>query len=91
MFEGSTYESAATMIGNGETLVLYSDGITEAEDPEGRPFEESGLEGVVTTYTAFTAAEIGTEVFKAVERHADDSRFADDLTILILKRGWPLA
>lgn len=91
MFEGSMYESEATMVGNGETLVLYSDGITEAEDPEGRPFEESGLEGVITTYTAFTAAEIGTEVFKAVERHANDSRFADDLTILILKRRWPAA
>ena len=31
----------------GDTLVLYSDGITEAEDPAGRPFEEAGLEQVV--------------------------------------------
>ena len=89
MFGGSTYQSSVTMIGNGETLVLYSDGITEAEDVEGRPFEETGLESVITTYAAFTAAEIGTEVFKAVERHANDSRFSDDLTILILKRVWP--
>ena len=29
-------------------------------------------------------------MFKAVERHAQDSRFADDLTILILKRHVPL-
>lgn len=86
MFEGSTYESSTTTVGNGETLVLYSDGITEAEDPDGRPFEESGLEGVITTYSAFTAAEMAAEVFKAVERYANDSRFADDLTILILKR-----
>ena len=43
----------------------------------------------MTTYAAFTAAEIGAEVFKAVERHAEDSRFSDDLTILILKRLWP--
>ncbi len=91
MFEGSTYEAAGTMIGNGETLVMYSDGITEAENPEGLPFEESGLEAVVTTYTAFTAAEIGAEAFKAVERHAQDSRFADDLTILVLKRLMPAA
>jgi hypothetical protein len=86
MFEGSTYASAATMLGAGDALVLFSDGITEAEDPAGRPLEEAGLEQVITTYSAFTAAEIGTEVLRAVERHADDSRFADDLTILILKR-----
>jgi len=86
MFEGSTYASAGTMLGAGDALVLFSDGITEAEDPAGRPLEEAGLEQVITTYSAFTAAEIGTEVLRAVERHADDSRFADDLTILILKR-----
>jgi sigma-B regulation protein RsbU (phosphoserine phosphatase) len=70
----------------GDTLVLYSDGITEAEDPQGRPFEETGLEGVMSTYAAFPAAEMGTETLKAVERHAHDFRFSDDLTILILKR-----
>lgn len=86
MFEGSNYGAAETALSDGDMLVLYSDGITEAEDPEGRPFEESGLERVIATYSAFSAAEIGTETLKAVERHAHDSRFTDDLTILVLKR-----
>lgn len=91
MFEGSTYSAAATVLGGGDALVLYSDGITEAEDPAGQPFEDAGLEQLVTTYAAFSAAEIGTEVLRAVERHANDSRFADDLTILILKRHQAMA
>ena len=86
MFEGSTYTAAGTRLDPGDSLVLYSDGITEAENPEGQPLEDAGLEQIVTTYAAFTAAEIGSEVLRAVERHANDSRFADDLTILILKR-----
>ncbi len=90
MFEGSTYSAAETRLEAGETLVLYSDGITEAEDPQGQPFEETGLESVIATYSAFSAAEIGTETLKAVERHAHDSRFADDLTVLVLKRHVPL-
>src|SRR5688500_14265709 len=36
MFEGSTYTSAGTLLGAGDALVLFSDGITEAEDPSGR-------------------------------------------------------
>jgi len=87
MFDGSTYTAAQTILSAGDTLVLYSDGITEAEDPDGQPFEESGLERVVSTYAAFSAAEMGTELLKAIERHAHDSRFGDDLTILILKKG----
>jgi phosphoserine phosphatase RsbU/P len=86
MFEGSTYRAVDTILSPGDTLVLYSDGITEAEDPNGQPFEETGLAEVVTTYGAFTAAEMGTELLKAIERHARDSRFGDDLTVLILKR-----
>ena len=41
------YGAMETTIEPGEMLVFYSDGITEAEDPEGQPFEESGLELVI--------------------------------------------
>jgi sigma-B regulation protein RsbU (phosphoserine phosphatase) len=86
MFEGSTFSAAHTALAPGDMLVLYSDGITEAEDPDGRPFEEPGLEAVISTYKAFSAADIATETVRAVERHARSSRFADDLTIVVLKR-----
>jgi len=86
MFERSTYDAVEIFLDPGDLLVLYSDGITEAEDPNGQPLEEAGLEQVVSTYSAFSAAEIGTAVLKAVETHAKASRFGDDLTILILKR-----
>jgi phosphoserine phosphatase RsbU/P len=86
MFEGSTFDAAEIRLMPGDTLVLYSDGITEAEDDQGRPFEEAGLERVIATYAAFGAAEIAAETVRAVERHAHSSRFADDLTIVILRR-----
>jgi phosphoserine phosphatase RsbU/P len=87
MFEGSTYEAVDTRVEAGELLVLYSDGITEAEDPAGNPFEETGLEGVLERELTAGPADIGTSVLKAVETHAKDSRFNDDLTILVLKRA----
>ena len=87
MFEGSSYNSEDTSIMTGDALILYSDGITEAEAPDGRPFEEAGLEEVVNSYAAMSAAEIGAAVLKRVEQHARAPRFGDDLTILILKRG----
>ena len=87
MFEHSKFSSIETVLAPGETLVMYSDGITEAEDPAGRPFEESGLEAVVERHAAEGPAEIGLQVLKAVEGHAKASRFIDDLTILLVKRG----
>jgi serine phosphatase RsbU (regulator of sigma subunit) len=86
MFDKSVFGSVDTVLQPDETLILYSDGITEAEDPGGQPFEETGLELVVERFAAHGPAEMGTHVLKAVEAHARQSRFVDDLTILILKR-----
>jgi sigma-B regulation protein RsbU (phosphoserine phosphatase) len=87
MFEGSTFGAVETRLDPGESLVLYSDGITEAEDPAGQPFEESGLELVLERHATAQPAEIGTRILAAVAEHARDSRFTDDLTILVLKRA----
>ena len=68
----------------GDILVLYSDGMTEAENPAGQPFEESGLDRVVAAHGLETPAELAPTILRAVEAHARDSRFTDDLTVLIL-------
>jgi serine phosphatase RsbU (regulator of sigma subunit) len=86
MFEKSMFGAMETHIGPGEMLVLYSDGITEAEDPEGQPFEETGLQSVIHRYATEPPFDLGARVLKAVEGHAKNSRFVDDLTILILRR-----
>jgi serine phosphatase RsbU (regulator of sigma subunit) len=87
MFEASTYEAVETRVGPGDMLLMYSDGITEAENPAGQPFEESGLERFVAARGNETPAALAPAILRAVEAHARDSRFTDDLTVLILKRS----
>ena len=67
MFEGSTYSSVGTRIEPGEMLVLYSDGITEAEDPAGQPFEESGLERFIAGRGGDSPAVLAPAILHAVE------------------------
>jgi serine phosphatase RsbU (regulator of sigma subunit) len=90
LFEGSTYEQGHIQIETGDALVMYSDGITEAESPDGTPFDEAGLERTLALHAgAFgssAAAELGLAVFSAVERHRRDQRLSDDLTVLVLSR-----
>src|SRR5688500_1081354 len=90
MFAGSTYESGEVQMHPGDALLLYTDGITEAESPDGQPFDEDGLERTLALYAGAyqksAAAELGRAVFDAVERHRRDQRLADDLTVLVLSR-----
>ena len=90
MFEGSTYETGVIHLDRGDALVMYSDGITEAEDPAGVAFDEAGLERTLALYPGTfrdaSAASIGKAIFDAVGRHRRDSRLADDLSVLVLSR-----
>lgn len=87
MFDRSTYATQAARIERGDVFVLYSDGITEAENTSGRPFDESGLETIIGNEAARDPEAIGRAVLAAVEAHAGDARLADDLTALVLKRS----
>jgi len=90
MFEAATFESGRVRLDPGDALVMYSDGITEAEDPAGEPFDESGLERTLALYPGTfrhaSAASVGQAIFDAVERHRRDSRLGDDLSVLVLSR-----
>jgi phosphoserine phosphatase RsbU/P len=90
MFEGSTYQSGEVHLNPGDALLMYSDGLTEAESPDGQPFDEAGLERTLAlfagAYQKTAAAELGKAVFDAVERHRRDQRLQDDLTVLVLSR-----
>lgn len=86
MFDQSGYTAVETRIDPGDMLVLYSDGITEAENPDGQPLEEPGLQTIIETYPDEGPAALGAHIITGVERYAQASRFADDLTILILRR-----
>jgi hypothetical protein len=87
MFEESTYTAESVTLEPGDLLVLYSDGITEAENPDGEPLEDAGLERTLSNVATEDLAVAGQSIFAAVERHAQDTRFSDDLTVLLLKRS----
>lgn len=87
MFDHSRYETTEATLAPGDLLVLYSDGITEAENAQGQPFEEAGLEGVVRAYAGEPPEALAASTFRVVEQHTKDGRVTDDLTILILRRA----
>src|SRR3954451_22019204 len=70
MFESSTYEAIETRVGGGDILVMYSDGVTEAENPAGEPFEETGLERLIAEHGGDTPALLAPAILRAVEAHA---------------------
>jgi len=86
MFEHSTYTTGHVVIQQEDLFAVYSDGITEAESQTGVPFDEIGLETALRASQHERLSDVGAAVVRAVERHTDSHKFADDLTILLLRR-----
>ena len=86
MFPHATYETRRLVVEPGDVFVLFSDGITEAENAAGVAFDEAGLQQAIATNESMDPEALGRALLRAVERHAGDVRLADDLTALVLRR-----
>ncbi len=78
-------------IGPGDTLVFYTDGVTEAFNAQERLFGERGLLDHLSTSTARGSSETVAGVLGAVRKHAGDFPQSDDITILSVCCGRPPA
>ena len=87
MFDASRFETGRVLLQADDLLAVYSDGITEADNPRGQPFDEQGLETVLAAERRNNVAATCAAVVRAVEQHTADTRLADDLTLLLLRRS----
>ena len=75
---------------DGATLVIYSDGITEALDEAGEEFGDDRVRDEVMRHRSQPAADICRAVVDAARRHAAGHAAVDDMTVLTLTK-LPLA
>ncbi|MEP7289312.1 MAG: PP2C family protein-serine/threonine phosphatase [Chloroflexota bacterium] len=73
-------------IEEGETLVLYTDGITEAINAEGGFFGEDALRQAIRSHLHLPAEAICGEILRTVTEFEAGAPRADDITLLILQR-----
>jgi serine phosphatase RsbU (regulator of sigma subunit) len=86
LFPDSTYEERALHLAAGELLVLYSDGITEAEDGDEREFGIDRLIEVCSAAREAPFAQLIDRLHGALGQFVGNVPFADDRTLVLLRR-----
>jgi sigma-B regulation protein RsbU (phosphoserine phosphatase) len=81
----ATYVSSSMKLESGDTLVLFSDGITEAEDLEENLFGVPRLRAVLTGQQSTPLDQLQAAALEAVERFAGGASQSDDRTLLIVR------
>ncbi len=86
LFCGGKYATRRLSLSAGDSLVLYSDGITEAPDPAGEEYSEERLIRSLRDRLAHGLDVVADGVLPDVARFRQTRPPADDMTLLVVRR-----
>jgi CHASE2 domain-containing sensor protein/serine phosphatase RsbU (regulator of sigma subunit) len=90
VLEGHRYAAAAHGLVPGDTLCLFTDGVTEAMSPSGELYGRERLRAVLeSTLNAPTVDAVGHAVLEDVAGFVGGAEPADDLTLVVLRWKGP--
>ena len=84
---GMDYDERTISISAGDTVVFYTDGVTEAVNEDGEEFGMERLQQVFTGQSVRDAEASTLAVFDAVNQFAGNAAQFDDITCLIFRRS----
>lgn len=87
MFPRATYHVQETKLAPGDSIVLFTDGITEAQNIGGDEFESRSVRNVLTKAHGLSAGEVSALIETSVEEHCHGIAMTDDVTMLVIARN----
>ncbi len=83
--EGIPYKRNKMTLQPGDTLVMYTDGVTEAENVEKELYGEPRLEAELATLKGASSRQIVETINQSVKEYAGEAPQSDDVTQLVIK------
>jgi sigma-B regulation protein RsbU (phosphoserine phosphatase) len=89
LMESAAYSTEQTCLGPGDSLLVCTDGLTEATDSGDREYGVLRLLDVARMHAQETPDELATALERDLDAFVGDRPYADDRTLLVLKRLLP--
>lgn len=84
-FEWAEYEEASVALHDGDLLLVFSDGISEAEDENAQEYGEERLAQFTVEHRALAADEFRRAIFNEIDAWTGERERGDDQTLVIIK------
>ena len=85
MIEGAPFQTVQEQLEPGDKVVIYSDGLTEAENPEGAFFDTERMRLCLRDNAGRDALGLHTALVATVDRFTEGGAMRDDVTALVIE------
>jgi serine phosphatase RsbU (regulator of sigma subunit) len=79
------YESGSAILGSGDLLLIFTDGLVEAVNEAGQEFSDPCIASMVASAPAETSAATQARIMAALDSFVGRARQHDDITCLVLR------
>jgi sigma-B regulation protein RsbU (phosphoserine phosphatase) len=83
-----TYEEKQTSISYGDRIILYTDGIPEAQNSEKKEYSNEGFERSILSHKDKDLEDFTEAIIGDVRDYMGDVGSLDDITLLIIELAW---
>ncbi len=83
---GFPYDETSVELSEGDVIVIFSDGLEDAVDPDGNRFGCERIGEIVEQHAGLPADKIADEILNAVRTFVSDTPQFDDMTLLVIRR-----
>jgi len=85
LFSSATYTDAETKLEQGDVLIIYSDGVTEALNTAGEEFSDARLAEQAIQHRTAPLGDLLQSIITAVQTFAAGAQQSDDVTVLVAR------
>jgi len=85
MFKESTYQTGEVSLRRGDLVVLYTDGLVDAETKEGDYFGTEGITAAIQDHRDLPLEQISEQVVRRAREFSGEGSFEDDVTLFLMR------
>lgn len=85
LIESALFERTEITLNAGDRLMLFTDGITECEDPKGKALGKPGLRRLLASHVSDRGLALLDNLFSDLSRYAGKAELDDDISAIVFE------
>lgn len=85
LWEPMTLDEKSITLASGDTLLLYTDGMTDCRNPQGEPFGLARIKSTLGGLSKQSAQQVCNALLETLQTYQDGSKQDDDVTLVAVK------